>query len=939
MTEDRQGNPAMQSSEENLRGLLETTLAVPWEASAKTWQFTYVGPQAVRLLGFPVEEWYQTNFWVQHLHPEDREWAIDFCVRSSQTLKDYVFDYRMIASDKTVVWLHDIVSVEFVNGVPETLRGYMIDVTKRKQTEEELNQYRTHLEKLVEERTADVAKANEQLTSELFERKRAEELIRQQMQRMAILREITLTITSTLDLRTVLDTLMEQIDHFLPYSAATIRLVNRMTGEFEAVACRNIDTDNYKVESDRGLIREVLATKAPVVSTDVQRDPRASDPEFFRKLGLVSFLAVPLMTKGEILGALTFYTKKEHQFSNEEVQFLYMLGNHASIAIQNSQLYEKAEKRTHALSALHAVTSTASESLELDKVLQEVIRKITEIFSFDTTRIFLFNSQMDELHLRASFETRPELFAKVMVFKRGQGNVGRVGQTGTPLIFENVKTDPNYQQISHTKNTQALGFCFFAVFPIKSKLETVGTIVCIGQESRRLMPEEIQLITSMADQIGISVENATLFEETRARAKELSALYSIATVVNQSLELETILRGVINEVLAIFEFDAACTYLLDMDQNVLLLASPVGFSENTVPPPRLVGGQGISGKVFETGRPIIFENIKRDPRYREWSYSNLGLGQGYELLAVIPIKTRVRNIGALLCLGKKSRCLAPSEVRLITSMAENIGIAVENSQLYEKTKKQAAQLEEDITQIMKLERQQVENEKLTATGRIAARVAHEINNPLAGIKNSFHLIKDAVPKDYPYYHYVGMIEKEIDRIARVVRQMFNLYRQDQETSYEFFVNETISDVVTLLEANARQRNVFLEVETDGSVLVTLPEGLLRQVLYNIIQNAIEASPNGAAVKIATEIKNGFVRIVVSDRGYGIQEELHSRVFEPFFTTKSNVPRAGLGLGLSVSKGLVETMGGTIDFRSEVSQGTLFQVILPLNGLQREIHNG
>ena len=207
MTEDRQGNPAMQSSEENLRGLLETTLAVPWEASAKTWQFTYVGPQAVRLLGFPVEEWYQTNFWVEHLHPEDREWAVDFCLRSSQTLKDYVFDYRMIASDKTVVWLHDIVSVEFVNGVPETLRGYMIDVTKRKQTEEELNQYRTHLEKLVEERTADVAKANEQLTSELFERKRAEELIRQQMQRMAILREITLTITSTLDLRTVLDTL------------------------------------------------------------------------------------------------------------------------------------------------------------------------------------------------------------------------------------------------------------------------------------------------------------------------------------------------------------------------------------------------------------------------------------------------------------------------------------------------------------------------------------------------------------------------------------------------------------------------------------------------------------------------------------------------------------------------------------------------------------
>ncbi len=88
MITPKQGHLEMADGGENVQELLESTLAVPWEANAKTWQFTYVGPQAVRLLGYPVEQWYQKDFWVQHLHPEDRDYAIDFCVRSSRTQKD-----------------------------------------------------------------------------------------------------------------------------------------------------------------------------------------------------------------------------------------------------------------------------------------------------------------------------------------------------------------------------------------------------------------------------------------------------------------------------------------------------------------------------------------------------------------------------------------------------------------------------------------------------------------------------------------------------------------------------------------------------------------------------------------------------------------------------------------------------------------------------------
>lgn len=110
------------------RRLLETTKAVPWEADARTWCFTYVGPQAIDLLGYPLDEWYEPGFWASHLHRDDRERTIRHCLESSQRYKDYAFEYRMTAADGSTVWLHDIVSVEYADGEPWMLTGFMIDV-------------------------------------------------------------------------------------------------------------------------------------------------------------------------------------------------------------------------------------------------------------------------------------------------------------------------------------------------------------------------------------------------------------------------------------------------------------------------------------------------------------------------------------------------------------------------------------------------------------------------------------------------------------------------------------------------------------------------------------------------------------------------------------------------------------------------------------------
>ena len=185
-----------------------------------------------------------------------------------------------------------------------------------------------------------------------------------------------------------------------------------------------------------------------------------------------------------------------------------------------AELRRELEARNRDLVALYDVTAAASQSLEIKPVLDEVVKKITDIFAFDSVSVFLFDPKTEVLNLMAAAGIH-EIQALPRAFRRGRGLTGRVAETGRYLIFEDVRSDSRYQQMTENNAMQRMGDCFIAIFPIKAKEKFLGTINFINTEPRKLTIGEIRLINSMADQIGVAVENISLFEEVENKTKDL----------------------------------------------------------------------------------------------------------------------------------------------------------------------------------------------------------------------------------------------------------------------------------------------------------------------------------------------------------------------------------------------------------------------------------
>jgi PAS domain S-box-containing protein len=344
------------------------------------------------------------------------------------------------------------------------------------------------------------------------------------LRRIQALREIDQAITSTLDLHTVLDVLMEKIDLSLPYSTATLRLFNKESDQLEPVACRNLDEKEWKVEqwkAGRGPANVVFETKAPMMIRNCYTDPRVRDPAFFHKHALVSYLGLPMLAKDEILGVLSFYTKEEHEYTSEEVEFLTTLTGQAAIAIYNARLYEETERRRREAEELARVAQSLTGTLDIAAVGEQIVTSVRQLFGVRVSTLRLLQPDGSLRALASSGEAFSQSLGGDAMSSR-MGLTGQAVAEGKPVWSRDMLNDPEVLLTDEMRDYQLRsGNRSMIAVPLRAHEKIIGALALFDQTGRIYSESEVALLRTFADQAALALENARLYEETRTREAQL----------------------------------------------------------------------------------------------------------------------------------------------------------------------------------------------------------------------------------------------------------------------------------------------------------------------------------------------------------------------------------------------------------------------------------
>ena len=235
-------------------------------------------------------------------------------------------------------------------------------------------------------------------------------------------------------------------------------------------------------------------------------------------------------------------------------------------------------------------------------------------------------------------------------------------------------------------------------------------------------------------------------------------------------------------------------------------------------------------------------------------------------------------------------------------------------------------LQAQSERIIAIEEQLRRSEKLSTLGEMAAVLAHEIRNPLGSIRGTAEILRDDYRPGDPKHEFIEIQIKETERLNHVVEDFLRMARQQPMELRDCSIREELETIVTLVAKDARNRGISLRLElSDEQAIVRGDSEKLRQAFLNIIINALQATPSGGCVSITYRRNNNSYEICFADSGSGIEADALTKIFEPFYTTKPD----GTGLGLAVTRKIIEGHAGTMDIASEIGRGTTVSIKLPL----------
>lgn len=412
--------------------------------------------------------------------------------------------------------------------------------------------------------------------------------------------------------------------------------------------------------------------------------------------------------------------------------------------------------------------------------------------------------------------------------------------------------------------------------------------------------------------------------ELRQRNQELATLNAINQSVASSLDLDQILANAMQGIGQIASVEAGFLFLIDPQSGEQVVSQH--FARDAASGTgAIVAHHDIADYVIKSRQPLLVDDVPGDPRF---SHSPSSVVRS---ALCVPLVVKGQVVGAIQVVNDLGGQFNKEDRALFLSIAASVAAAIENAGLYSELADFARELERSQAQL-------IQAEKMAAVGRLAASIAHEINNPLQAIHNSLHLTLRPTLSEEKRTRYLAMAQEEVERLIDIVRRLLEFYRPSRGRETLADVNRVIENVLAL--ANKRLQHGHVSVEThlvpDLPLLRVVPDQLA-QVFLNIVINAVEAMPDGGHLTISTtESDDGeWARITFADNGPGMDEETVANIFEPFFTTKST----GTGLGLAISYGIIERHGGRIEVNSVPGIGSTFVVSLSVIDVDRSGERG